>query len=221
MRIPFLLLSFETMESIGRRFKGLGRILSRVQPNLGEVLSKIGVDIEPEDYAVGSLFSAFLYGILFFAVGMAALSMRGAEPLSTSVAIGISFWLVFFLLHMIYPAIVMKKIAVKESKDLLFALREIMMDVNSGVPLFDSMKNVASEDYGYVSMEFEWAVKQIEGGVPQRTALKNLALKTESEFMKRALWQIVNAIESGSSRISSLPSKRNFAVSFNLLKTIR
>lgn len=202
MRIPFLLISFESMKKLGRKFRGLGRAISR--PELGKTLSKIGTDVEPEAYAVGSLFSAFFYGLVFFALSMAVLTLRGVDAMLFSLAIGVSFWLLFFAIHMIYPSIIMKKIATKESKDLLFALREIMMNVNSGVPLFDSMKNVARANYGYVSQDFEEVVKNIESGVAQRDALKSLALKSESEYMKRAVWQMVNALESGASMGNAL-----------------
>ena len=205
MRIPVLLLSLRSTKKLGRRFKGLGSALIRVQPGLGEVLAKIRMDVEPEAYVVGSLFSAFFYGLIFFAVSMLALTMRGVEPLYQSLGIGIAFWFLFFSLHLIYPAIIMKKIAAKESKDLVFALREIMMDVNSGVPLFDAMKNVASADYGYVSSDFEMVIKKIERGVSQLDALRSLALESESEYMKRALWQMVNALETGASMGSALP----------------
>jgi flagellar protein FlaJ len=170
------------------------------------VLQKIGIDIGPQAYMVGSLLSSFLYGIIFFLISLIAISTRNGmdAALRPSLGIGIAMWFVFFMLHAIYPGIILKKIAAKESKDLLFALREIMMDVESGVPLFESMKNVGSADYGYVSRDFEWAMKQVEAGVPETESLKRLALKTDSEYMKRAVWQMVNALESGARMESAL-----------------
>lgn len=155
---------------------------------------------------MGSLISSFIYGLLIFAVALAATWFRGTveQPLLLSVGMGLGMWLLFFLLHMIYPSILLKKIAIKESKDLLFALREIMMGVKSGVPLFSAIRNVGNADYGYISQDFRWVTEQIEGGVPEREALKTLAIKTESEYLKRAVWQIVNALESGSAMGSAL-----------------
>ena len=76
--------------------------------------------------------------------------------------------------------------------------------IEGGVPLYDSIKNVSLGDYGYVSIDLGGVVKQIERGVPDRVALRELALRTESEYMKRALWQIVNALESGASLSGAL-----------------
>ncbi len=205
-RIPVLLLPLETVRKAGRRMRGLGRRLAKMQPQLDATLSRIEVDVRPEEYAVGSLISSFIYGLLIFAVALVATWFRGTveQPLLLSVAMGLGMWLLFFLLHMIYPSIILKKIAIKESKDLLFALREIMMGVKSGVPLFSAIRNVGNADYGYISQDFRWITEQIEGGVPEREALKNLAIKTESEYLKRAVWQIVNALESGAAMGNAL-----------------
>jgi len=209
-KIPVLLLTPKTVRRIGRRLKPIGSALAKLQPGMGETLSKMGFDISAGEYMAGSLVSSFLYGAIFCAISLVALSIRGGEELvesapSISIGVGLVVWLLFFLLHIIYPKITVSKIATKESKDLLFALREIMVDVDSGVPLFDSMKNVATSDYGYVSNDFNDVVKQIESGVPEREALKRLALKSESEYMRRAIWQMVNALESGASMGNALP----------------
>lgn len=197
-RIPVLLLPLKTVRKLGRRLRGLGRLLAKMQPQLGATLSRIEIEVEPEEYAAGSFISSFIYALLFFVLAVALMMGRGADdPFLPSIGVGIGIWAVFFLLHMVYPTIILKKIAIKESRDLLFALREIMMSVKSGVPLFSAVRNVGNADYGYISQDFLWVTQQIEGGMPEREAMKNLAIKTESEYLKRALWQMVNALESG------------------------
>ncbi len=212
VRIPVMLLTYGSMQAMGRRLRGLGRVILTLQPRLRETLPKLGLEIEPEGYAASSLISSFFYGFIFFLITFVAFTLRSDSTfppdqiLHISIAIGIGIWSVFLLLHLIYPGIVIRKVAAKETKDLLFALREIMMNVESGVPLFDAMKNVARGNYGYISKDFEKIVKDIEGGVPEREALRQLAISTESEFLKRAVWQLVNALESGASISSALPS---------------
>lgn len=198
-RIPVLLFQMDSVRRIGRRLRGFGKLLCKPSPQLGVTLSKIGIDIKPEEYAVGSFFSSFIYGLLFFIIMLAVILLRGTmeESMIIAVGAGIGLWAIFYVLHMIYPSIILNKIAAKESKDLLFALREVMMDVNSGVPLFWAIRNTATAGYGYVSKDFNEVIRQIESGVSEKEALKNLAVKTESEYLKRALWQMVNALESG------------------------
>ena len=207
-RIPLILLNAEQMAWLGRRFRTIGSILSKANPTLAATLSKLKIDMEPEAYAMGSIISSFFYGIMFFFVIFLALGIKTTpdEALQPAIGIGFAIWMVFFGLHMIYPAILMRKIAAKESRDLLFALREMMIDVDGGVPLFDAMKNVSMGDYGYVSKDLGWVVRQIEGGSSERSAMRELAVRTESEYMKRALWQLVNALDSGSSVTGALAS---------------
>ena len=207
-RIPLILLNAGQMAWLGRRFRAIGSALSKANPSLTATLSKLKIDMEPEAYAMGSVVSAFFYGVMFFFVIFLALGVKTSpdEALQPALGIGFAIWAVFFGLHMIYPAILMRKIAAKESRDLLFALREMMIDVDGGVPLFDAMKNVSMGDYGYVSKDLGWVVRQIEGGSSERSAMRELAVRTESEYMKRALWQLVNALDSGSSVTGALAS---------------
>jgi pilus assembly protein TadC len=201
-RILLMLVSQRRMFQLGRRFRGLGRLLGSANPRMGSILAKLKLDLEPEGYAMGAFASGLAYGLMFFLLAAAALWVRYHDPAKMwpeSLAIGLLVWLITFMFLMMYPGIMMRKIAAKESNDLLFALREMMVDIDGGVPLFDSMKNVASGDYGYVSRDLGTVVKQIERGIPDRMALRELAVRTESELMKRSLWQMVNALESGAS----------------------
>ncbi|MDD5340020.1 MAG: type II secretion system F family protein [Candidatus ainarchaeum sp.] len=201
-KILLMLVSQRRMFQLGRRFRGLGRLLGAANPRMGSILAKLKLDLEPEGYAMGAFASGLAYGLMFFLLAAAVLWVRyhdTAKMWPESLAIGLLVWLITFMFLMMYPGIMMRKIAAKESNDLLFALREMMVDIDGGVPLFDSMKNVASGDYGYVSRDLGTVVKQIERGIPDRMALRELAVRTESELMKRSLWQMVNALESGAS----------------------
>jgi pilus assembly protein TadC len=201
-RILLMLVPQRRMFQLGRRFRTIGRLLAGANPRMGSILAKLKLEMEPEGYAMGAFISGFAYGLLFFILSAAVLWTRYHDPAQVwppSIAIGLSVWFIAFMFLMMYPGIMMRKIAAKESNDLLFALREIMVDIDGGVPLFDSMKNVASGDYGYVSRDLATVVRQIERGIPDRVALRELAVRTESESMKRSLWQMVNALESGAS----------------------
>ncbi|MBI5046880.1 type II secretion system F family protein [Candidatus Micrarchaeota archaeon] len=206
--VPLLLFSPKStiVARVGRRLGMIGRAVLKVQPDLPGVLSKLGIRIEPEVYVVASLLSAATYGIVFAILAFLVLTVReNLDAGRISLAIALSFTTVFLLLHLIYPKIVLRKVAAKESKDLLFALREITINLDSGIPLFDAMKNIGEGNYGYVSKDFESVVRQIDSGTSEREALRALALKTESEYMKRAVWQMVNALESGASMNTALP----------------
>jgi len=221
-RVPIMLLPDSVVRKLGRRAFPPVILLLPLFPSLKSTLQKIRFEHGPDSFVVASLLSSFIYGFIFFILSFALLSSRSFEsnPAVISVLLGVVFWFVFFLLHTTYPSIIAKKIAAKENKDLLYALREMIIDIDGGVPLFDSMKNIAGAGYGYISADFEWVVRQVESGVPEREALKQLALKTESEFLKRAAWQMVNALESGA-RMSDALEGITMAVENYLMREIK
>jgi len=205
-RMPIMLLPEKFAKQAGRRFR-LGMFVLPLFPHLKLTLQKTRMDIDPASYVSASILSSLIYGAFFLLIAMLAFMIKPPEsgdPVPVALLLGFLAFLLFFILHIYYPTIIMKKIAAKENKDLLFALREIIIDIDGGVPLFDSLKNVSRADYGYVSADFEWAVRQIESGVPEREAIKQLAIKTESEYLKRAAWQMVNALESGAKMSDAL-----------------
>lgn len=209
IRIPFLLVSLKTMEEVGRRFKPIGKFLGSIRPGLSNELKNLGVALKPEYYMVGALLSALIYVFIGF-IGVFALLLTSPvftmeSRLRVAGLVGVLFLVLFYALHAFYPAILVKKYSARSEKDLLFALREIMVSVNSGIPLFDSLKNVSTGGYGKISDDFSMVVKEVEMGVPEKEALKLLAIRSDSEHMKRAIWQIINSLESGGALSTALP----------------
>jgi archaeal flagellar protein FlaJ len=108
----------------------------------------------------------------------------------------------FFLLlalFLFYPAILVRKCVESIDRDLVYALKDLQIQISSGVSLFEAMKNLSGSEHGFVSEEFRNVVQDINAGEAQDVALEKLALKTESEFMKKTIWQIVIALRSGAS----------------------
>ncbi|MBS3067225.1 type II secretion system F family protein [Candidatus Micrarchaeota archaeon] len=207
-RIPLHLFYFNKMTAF-KRLSGFGRALRVFRKSIDEDLQGIGASVDGNLYLVASFFSALFYGILFGTlIFVLALVMPEQKAVAQKFGIGFGFLLffLFFFLHVVHPGIIKRKIAVRQNKDLLFGLREIIMSVDSGVPLFDSMKNVSLANYGYLSKDFSHVVKKIESGVFERDALQSLAIQSENEYLRRAAWQIINALETGSKVSSALSS---------------
>jgi flagellar protein FlaJ len=109
---------------------------------------------------------------------------------------------VFFLLlivSLIYPRVLVRKSVESLDRDLVYALKDLLIQISSGVSLFEAMRNISASDHGHVSKEFRMVVEDINAGEAQDVALEKLALRTESEFMKKTIWQIVIALRSGAS----------------------
>jgi len=102
-----------------------------------------------------------------------------------------------FLQQLTYPKIYSGKRVKNIERNLLGALQDIMIQLNSGVPLFDIMVNISRGGYGGVSDEFSKAVKDINAGKPQVETLEEMAAVNPSLFFRRAIWQLVNGMKSG------------------------
>ena len=81
--------------------------------------------------------------------------------------------------------------------DLLNSLQHMLVEIKSGVPLFNSMVSI-SDDYGEVSEEFRKVVKEINAGKSEIKALEEASRRNPSLYFRRTLWQLTNSIKAGS-----------------------
>jgi flagellar protein FlaJ len=68
------------------------------------------------------------------------------------------------------------------------------------------MVNISRSGYGTISKEFRRTVQDINAGEMQETALEKMAMRTESEFLRRTIRQILTAFRSGASLQAALKS---------------
>ncbi|VVB98063.1 Type II secretion system (T2SS), protein F [uncultured archaeon] len=169
-------------------------------PSLKYNLKSLGVT-NPEAYVASSVLSAFisaaLLGVLLYFGAQSAKDVARIQSLAIAASFGL--FLTLFIFNMYYPGIKTKSYAAKMDRDLAFALKDMLVQVESGIPLYESMVNIAHSNYGLVSVEFTSAVKEISAGAQESRALQQLALKSKSEYFRKALWQLVSTLESGAS----------------------
>ena len=70
--------------------------------------------------------------------------------------------------------------------------------------LFETLNAVSKGGFGEVSREFETVIKDINSGLSETQALERLAFRTESEYLKKTVWQILTAMRSGGSIVAAL-----------------
>jgi flagellar protein FlaJ len=103
-----------------------------------------------------------------------------------------------FVYLLFYPkAIVGRRVKYLE-RNLLFALRSILIQIRSGVPLFNTIVAVSQGDYGPISEEFKMVVDKVNSGSDMVESLEELAVRNPSPYFRRSLWQIVNSMKAGS-----------------------
>lgn len=205
--IPFVPFPLRIALKISKPFIGFGDKVIKLLPMLETNLAQIEIDIRAREY-VGIAFVVFVFWFflvfsLFTTLGI-FLSIPNFLPIGLAVSTVISF--LSFLYVLMYPKLLVSRKVRKLEKNLLYALRHLMIQVKSGVTLFDALVSIAKHDYGIVSKEFELCTKKISAGWPATTALEELALRNPSLHFRRAIWQLTNSMRAGTDLGDTLES---------------
>jgi len=209
--VPFMVISPNFVSRRLMSLKSFGMRLKGVYPGLEYDMRNAGIrDFEPEIYSLSAFLSALVLSTLF------ALFIRILVQISTKVprnqlviapVVAFAAMLVLmFALFLFYPKILAGKIASQTDKELIYAVRDILVQVKSGIPLDFAMKNVAQSNYGTVSLEFGKLVQDITTGKSMTSALEEMALRTQSEYLKKTTWQLVTTIRAGANVTAALKS---------------
>lgn len=196
-RIPLVPVPMKKALTVSKKFRWMSKSLVRLAPGLKRDLYQSEIDIEPIDYVGIALFTSLFYSIMMGSV----VTLTGLiftdvfEPVG--IIVGALFFFISFYFIIFFPKITLKKRVRSLEKNLLFALRHMLIEVKSGIPLFDAMVGISS-GYEELSDEFMKIVKNIHAGKSQVESLDRASERNPSLYFRRALWQIVNAIKAGS-----------------------
>jgi flagellar protein FlaJ len=197
-RIPFVPFPLEKAKNFAKPFLGISSKLVKFFPGLDAKLLQAGINLKAREYLSVAIFSSFFWFFLVFCLFslflIKNLTLNFFLILFFS-SLAISF-LSFTYINLYPNLIVIRKIKDIE-KNLPFAMRHLLVQVKSGVSLFDAMGSVAEGGYGLVSVEFGKCVKQIATGIDVKDALEEMAFKNPSVYFRRTIWQLVNSMRSG------------------------
>jgi flagellar protein FlaJ len=199
-RIPLLPFPLDRAMRISRRFLGVGESLSHMFPGLGFNLEQSGIEFDSREWMALAFFTALFY-FLVLSGPLALLTLAArVEPVR---ALGISF-LVGFVIGFValiylamYPRLTVTRKVNQMERFLPHGLHHLLIEVRSGVPLYNSLVSIAQSRYGMLSQEFRRAVNEINTGKSEVAALEMLARDNPSLYFRRVIWQLVNALKSG------------------------
>jgi len=199
-RIPLVPFPMPVVEKIAKRFYGIGESISKMFPGLEFELEQAGFDYEPREW----LSIAFLTAVFYFTVLFAPLTfLTLAIKIEIVKAIGIPLLVasVMGFISMIYITFYPKLAVTKKVNDvekyLPYMIHHLLIEVRSGVPLYNALVSIAQSNYGKLSVEIRRAVNEINTGKSEIAALEMLARQNPSLYFRRIMWQIVNALKSG------------------------
>jgi pilus assembly protein TadC len=174
---------------------GIAKDITLQMPDMKDRLISAGINKKPEEYVQGCLKNAFVMSLL-----LSILLTFYLLKLKKSIFLIVPIFLVIFAFFLfIFIKRVDITIAKREreiDRDVLFAGRFLLVKLNSGRPLINSIMD-ASNSYGVASKFFREIVKDIELGTPMEDALQKAYKHSPSRRFRKILFQINNALKIG------------------------
>jgi len=186
------------------QFRPFFKSISLRFPQLKRQLIQAQMNYTPAGFARYAIISAiYITAILLL---LSWLVIRSTSiPLLFLVVLAPVLYIVMFLYLMQFPLVKARQRAKKIDQELVFAGRHMLIELQSGVPLFDAMLGI-SRDYGPVSDEFNKIVEKVTLGVPLGAALHEVAENNPSPYFNRLVLQLANSLSSGADVALTLES---------------
>ncbi|MFH1365698.1 MAG: type II secretion system F family protein [archaeon] len=196
-QIPFTFSSLEKLKKKSILFKK--NIKYKKISKLSEDLKNSGIELSREEYlgiSRKTFVISFVFLLIFSTTILALLNVNRFYVFGFFFALIFSSFVLFSQLT--YPRIYVARRQRNIEKNLIPALEDILIQLNSGIALFNILTNISSSDYGELSVEFKKAVRRINSGEAESGVLDDLGNKNPSIFFRRTLWQISNGMDAGS-----------------------
>jgi flagellar protein FlaJ len=194
--------------TLGVKFRGFGLRIFSIYPSIKYDLQNIGIYYAPENYCGLAFISALIWAILFSTiVGFFVLRnfaiMPSLQFLLPLIAFIVSL-IFFILLFLSLPKSIAKGIAAKIDRELIFAMRDMMIQISSGIPIFTAIDNISRSNYSYISEEFRIVSNNVQAGSSLTEEIEKMAIRSHSNYLRKISWQLVTAIRSGADLVNTL-----------------
>ncbi|MFH1056472.1 MAG: type II secretion system F family protein [Candidatus Micrarchaeota archaeon] len=188
---------------------------------LNKNLRAAGLDFNAETYLViASSVSLFLAFLSFIFLAGVSVSLNDQLTLLVSPAIALMVFLVSAILVLAFPVARANDRALQVDKALPFALRQLATQLKAGVSFYKSLSSITKAEYGLLSTEFEFVLRDLDSGLSNDEALKSLLMRNKSEGLRNAVLQIIRAMKTGGN-LSEVISEIADDVSFETRQKIR
>ena len=178
--------------------------IAKAFPLLKMKLKQAGMDDKPELFIKKTFVTAFYMttGIVVFLF----LILAKFNVLKGFMFLIIPLIFIFMFLYMIkLPDLKISRKEKEIGKEIVFAGRFLIIELESGVPLYNSMLNI-SKNFEIIGKYFKEITDKVDLGTSMEDALNEAAEIIQSNDFRKILWQIINSIRTGSNIAKSLYS---------------
>lgn len=195
VNLPFSIMPISQLQKFSRIFLGMGNSVSKLFPFMDLELKQAELPFNAREYCAMIFSLCLIYAIIFIAMLTIIFSKLGLIYLGP--VIGIILTVFIFSQLIAFPKIRIKKRTRGIEKNLPFALRTLLVQMRSGLTLYDSMQVVADKRYGELGKEFRNSIEKIATGSMEDEVLEEMSNNTSSLYFKRSVWQLLNGLKTG------------------------
>jgi len=206
--------SAPTAASLAQQNKTPGRLHLFIQktatknPDLETALRKEGLKESAYDFVKRMLMFAIIFTVAISAVGIVMLYKVLHNPV-TAIVLGVliagAVFTSTFRSFLNFPTAKGKTSSKKVERDILFAARDLIIALRSGMPLFNAITSVSS-GYGEASKEFLKIVEKVQIGEPLEDAIDEVVASTKSPSFRKIMLQASVSIRVGADVTSAVQS---------------
>src|SRR3989344_4063876 len=207
-KVPFTFANFERLKKRPIILKGLQEY--KKNSKLSNYLKNSDIDITRAQY-LNIITNSFIRSFIFFLVLITTALVIFKAPSPFTLSILITFLISGFIAfaQLVYPRVYFSKKQKQLEINLMPALEDMLVQLNSGIPLFNILINISVSDYGEISNEFRKALWQISNGMKSGSDI--------SEVIKGSLRLLS---EEQIVQIQNYGNKLNPLIMFYMLMTI-
>lgn len=153
---------------------------------------------------IASVVLAAVVGIALIIV-FASIGLPIATSAVLGMAVGVGAFYVALQNFISFPTHKGKKASKLIDRDIIFASRDLIISLRSGMPLFNAITAI-STGYGEASKEFAKVVSKVQLGTPLVDAIDEVIEQSKSPSFKRLMLQASVSIKSGADVVEALKS---------------
>lgn len=214
--IPFSMLPTPLLRKISPIFNRISSRLAKRIPHFETSLELAEIKFSPVEYLSMCMASAFFFiifgsiiGIFIFSggteivfnqlpTGMVTADAPPSETPLTIIGVVALIAIFMFIQQIMRPKLKAHERIKNIDRNLIPALQHLLVQLNSGAPVFEAITSVSAGNYGEVSNQFKIAIRHIHAGKGQIQALEKVAEENPSPYFRRAIWQITTGMKTGS-----------------------
>ncbi|MBU4245766.1 MAG: type II secretion system F family protein [Nanoarchaeota archaeon] len=157
-----------------------------------------------EEHIAEALSSGTNMGMMAGAgLAVVGISSNNVQIIYIGIVMAPVLFLFSFYSSLYLPKVKGLKRAKEIERELPYALRHLLIEVKSGIPLYNGLVAI-SEKYGAASDEIRDIVEEINAGKSEIEAIEESIFKSPSYNFRRAFWQILNSLKTGTDIDASL-----------------